>query len=79
MKRILFILTWIGIIVLIINSSAIYASQVRGVTDDTIKVGLIMDQTGPGANVSVPLTNAVRNLIRYTNEQGGVHGRKMKL
>ena len=79
MKRILFILTLVGMIVLIINSSFIYAGNTRGVTDDIIKIGLIMDQTGPGANVSVPLTNAVRNLIRYTNEQGGVHGRKMKL
>jgi branched-chain amino acid transport system substrate-binding protein len=38
-----------------------------------------MDQTGPGANVAVPLTRGVRNLVRHTNEQGGINGRKIEL
>ncbi|MEW6616114.1 MAG: ABC transporter substrate-binding protein [Thermodesulfobacteriota bacterium] len=36
------------------------AGEVRGVTDDTLKIGMISDQTGPAANVTVPLTDAVK-------------------
>ena len=56
-----------------------YAGKVRGVTDDTIKVGIILDQTGPAANAVIPLTAGLRSLFRFVNEQGGIHGRKIKL
>ncbi|MFH1625291.1 MAG: ABC transporter substrate-binding protein [Pseudomonadota bacterium] len=56
-----------------------YAGEARGVTDDTITIGVILDQTGPAANVTLPMTNAIRRLFRYVNEQGGIHGRKVKV
>ena len=56
-----------------------YAESARGVTKDTLKIGIILDQTGPAANVSAPLTNAVRRYFRYSNEQGTIHGRKVKI
>jgi branched-chain amino acid transport system substrate-binding protein len=55
------------------------AGEVRGVTDDTIKIGVILDQTGPAANVTLPMTNAIKNHFRYANEHGGIHGRKVKV
>ena len=53
--------------------------KTRGVTDNSIKIGVIMDQTGPAASTLVPLTNAIKNYTRYINEQGGVNGRQLKI
>ncbi|MEW6616772.1 MAG: ABC transporter substrate-binding protein [Thermodesulfobacteriota bacterium] len=59
-------------------SLSAYAEEARGVTDDTIKVGVILDQTGPAASVAQPPTKAIRTLFRFINDQGGIHGRKLK-
>ncbi|MDY7031593.1 MAG: ABC transporter substrate-binding protein [Thermodesulfobacteriota bacterium] len=56
-----------------------YAQSVRGVTNDTIKIGGIADHTGPIATICKPVIEAFKNYTRYTNEQGGIHGRKIKL
>ncbi|MFH2013136.1 MAG: ABC transporter substrate-binding protein [Pseudomonadota bacterium] len=67
------------IIMLFGITGSAYSDEARGVTNDTIKIGAILDQTGPVANQIVPITKGVRSLFRYTNEQGGIHGRKLKL
>ncbi|MFH2011084.1 MAG: ABC transporter substrate-binding protein [Pseudomonadota bacterium] len=72
------ILVLVVIILFGITVSA-YSARPPGVTDDTINVGLILDQTGPIANQLVPVTKALKSLFRYTNEQGGIHGRKVTL
>ncbi|MDY7031595.1 MAG: ABC transporter substrate-binding protein [Thermodesulfobacteriota bacterium] len=56
-----------------------YADSVRGVTDDTMKIGGIADHTGPIATICKPIIEAFKNYTRYTNEHGGIHGRKIKL
>ncbi|MFH2012968.1 MAG: ABC transporter substrate-binding protein [Pseudomonadota bacterium] len=56
-----------------------YSARPQGVTDDTINVGVILDQTGPISDLIVPVTKGLRSLFRYTNEQGGINGRKLKL
>lgn len=53
------------------------ASDVRGVTDKSIKIGVILDQTGPAAGITVPCTQAIRTYIRHINDNGGVHGRQL--
>ena len=55
------------------------ASDVRGVTDKSIKIGLIGDHTGPASSVAMPAIKAIKNYIKYINESGGVHGRKLKI
>lgn len=55
------------------------AEEVRGITTDTIKIGLIFDQTGPAAVNTVPMTRGIKSYVRYINDQGGIHGRKLKL
>ncbi|MDY6968195.1 MAG: ABC transporter substrate-binding protein [Spirochaetota bacterium] len=62
-----------------INTSISYASSTRGVTDSTVKIGAIFDLTGPLVTTIKPLVEAIRNVTRYENERGGIHGRKMKL
>ena len=67
----------IAIILLVVTVDS-YSAEVRGVTNDTIKIGVILDQTGPAAAEVIPLTKGLRSLFRFMNEQGGIHGRKLK-
>ncbi|KAF0117297.1 MAG: amino acid/amide ABC transporter substrate-binding protein HAAT family, partial [bacterium] len=55
------------------------AEEAKGVTKDTIRLGAIIDMTGPVTQMTVPLVQATRNYIRHINEQGGINGRKIKL
>lgn len=55
------------------------ASDVRGVTSDTIKIGLSTAMTGPGASLGVQFAQAIRTKIKYTNDNGGVNGRQLDL
>ncbi|MFH1623883.1 MAG: ABC transporter substrate-binding protein, partial [Pseudomonadota bacterium] len=56
-----------------------YAEKVRGVSDDIIRIGVIVDQTGPGCSVTVPMTEATRVYFKHINDQGGVNGRKVEI
>jgi len=51
----------------------------RGVTDDTIKLGLILVKTGPVATLGLPDGYGMVDYMNYLNEQGGVHGRKVEV
>ena len=61
----------------ILNVHSVNA-EVRGVTDTTIKIGAMGDITGPGADVYEYVVPAWRTYIKYINDQGGIHGRKLK-
>ena len=56
-----------------------HANEGRGVTDTTIKIGGIADHTGPVATICTPIIEALKNYTRHINDQGGIHGRKIKL
>ncbi|MDY7033672.1 MAG: ABC transporter substrate-binding protein [Thermodesulfobacteriota bacterium] len=56
-----------------------YAVSVRGVTNETIKVGAIFDQTGPIASLGIVVSESLRTYARHINEHGGIHGRKFKI
>ena len=57
-----------------------FAEPIRGGTDTTIKIGAIMDLTGPIAgDTTGPITEGIRNYTRYMNDNGGILGRKLKL
>lgn len=51
----------------------------RGVTKDTIKLGMIMVKTGPVAMLGLPYGNGHVDYFNYINDQGGVNGRKIEL
>lgn len=56
------------------------SESVRGVTETIIKLGAIIDQTGPAAgDVGLPVTEALKIYTRYINDKGGIFGRKVKL
>lgn len=54
------------------------AAEIRGVSKDTIAVGIIVDQSGPAA-AAVTYADAAKNYFRYVNDHGGIHGRKIRL
>ena len=53
-------------------------STVQGVTDKEILVGTLGPQTGPAAAFDT-IRKGLDSYIKYVNENGGVHGRQIKL
>lgn len=78
MKRNLFLTAIMGICMISLGLHAGEAySAGRGVTDDTIKMGLILTKTGPVAALGNSHSQGIKDYFRYVNESGGVHGRKI--
>lgn len=78
-SKLLFACPFVALIMTLLLSTSVYPESVRGVTDATIKIGGILDQTGPVAgDITVPITKAFRNYIRFVNDNGGIFGRKIK-
>ncbi len=55
------------------------AQDLRGITSDSIKVGIIADTTGVVADYGRHLLMGVSDYLKYINEKGGIHGRKLIL
>ncbi|MBU2549790.1 MAG: ABC transporter substrate-binding protein [Proteobacteria bacterium] len=71
---------WIGLAVLMLVvglSSGSWAEP--GVTDKEIKLGAIMDLSGPIAFMGKGIAGGQSTYYKYINDQGGVHGRKINL
>ncbi|MFH1350600.1 MAG: ABC transporter substrate-binding protein [Pseudomonadota bacterium] len=67
----------IGALCLMANGS--WAAEVRGVTDTSVKVACLVDFTGPGKFAGPPLSMGAQTFIKYVNDQGPIHGRKIDL
>ena len=52
--------------------------QERGVTKDTIKIGMILVKTGPVAALGLPDGWGIQDAFTEANEQGGINGRKIE-
>jgi branched-chain amino acid transport system substrate-binding protein len=59
--------------------SAVAAAQQQGVSKDEIRVGSIQDLSGPIAGYGKQARNGMQLRVDEVNEQGGIHGRKLKL
>ena len=77
MKRIIYV-PLVTVIILISSALHIQAGEDIGVTKDRVKIGGLVDFTGPLAETYVPLIEAARTYFRSVNDRGGVHGRKIK-
>ena len=64
---------------ILLTDSAVYGGNKSGITDKLVKIGVIGDLTGPAANVGTESSAATRELFKYVNDQGGIHGRKLKV
>ena len=77
MKSILVVMLLVSI--LFISNFNSQAEEVRGVSDNTIKLGYILDITGPAAAVTVPMSKAFRDYFKHVSDEGGINGRKVKI
>ncbi|MDY7033294.1 MAG: ABC transporter substrate-binding protein [Thermodesulfobacteriota bacterium] len=76
-RHLLFLFILTSILLLLIISTG-YSKEVRGVTEDTIKIGIMVTLTGPAADEARWLYEAEKNFYRNINDTGGIHGRKIK-
>jgi branched-chain amino acid transport system substrate-binding protein len=68
------------ILALVIAISIPWAhAQTQGVTKNEIVIGTIQDLSGPAASYGKWMRNGLQLRIDEVNEQGGIHGRKVKL
>ncbi|MFC1883313.1 ABC transporter substrate-binding protein [Thermodesulfobacteriota bacterium] len=65
------------ILVLFIMPS--YLAAETGVTDKEVVIGVIEPLTGPAAGWGVPIAAGIQGWADYINENGGIHGRKIKI
>ena len=77
MKMLFMILSITFLVIVMYNPTR--SAEPRGVSDATVKIGIIMDQTGPAAEMGIPYTKGVKNYFRYINDVGGINGRKIKV
>ena len=75
----LFLVCVVSLILTLIFSQASFSGNVRGVTDTSIKIGGIVDLTGPMAGQARLLAESWRNYFKDINEHGGINGKKVKL
>ena len=54
-------------------------AQQQGVTKDEILIGTIQDMSGPLAGYGKAVRNGMQLRIDELNEQGAIHGRKLRL
>ena len=67
------------VITLHLGSLSVYAKEVRGVTDNLVKLAVSADLTGPAATESLMMTSGFKTYFRYINDQGGINGRKVEV
>jgi branched-chain amino acid transport system substrate-binding protein len=65
-------------VAMVIILSAGFAYAETGVTQDTIKVGVISDLTGPAAIGGIGMADGITSFFNELNEKGGIHGRKVQ-
>jgi len=66
-------------VTLLLSGTVGYAKEARGVTNDTIKYGIVCDMTGPVARQSQEHMRGFKNCLLNANDQGGIHGRNFKI
>ena len=79
MKRKGLLISSIFFVILLFIGRNVRASEVRGVTDNSIKVATIAPVTGPAGSLGLLWVEATKNYIRYVNDNGGVNGRQLDL
>jgi len=80
MNKRVFIAVLLSFFLVVIGAlgTSMAGSKVPGVTNDRIIIGSISPLTGKIAMVGVAIANGAKDYFDYINEQGGIHGRKIK-
>ncbi|MFH1350767.1 MAG: ABC transporter substrate-binding protein [Pseudomonadota bacterium] len=78
MKKIKF--GWIMVMVILTGIFSISAAGAEvGVTDNSIKIGTVVDTTGPLTFFGTSIKASIEAYFKEINAKGGVHGRKLEL
>ena len=77
MKRTLELTGFIFLLFLFLFIGSVQAEI--GVTDDTVKIGVISDLTGPTAIGGIGMADAITSYFKEVNAAGGIHGRKVEV
>ena len=64
---------------LLVAGSATTWAQTQGVSKNEIVIGTIQDLSGPVAAYGKHARNGMQLRVDEINEQGGIHGRKLRL
>ncbi len=69
----------VGVFLVGLGGLSIAQDEVPGVTDDTIKLGSFIAQSGAVAPIGIPVLHGAQAWYKFVNDQwGGVHGRKIE-
>jgi branched-chain amino acid transport system substrate-binding protein len=55
------------------------AQRVPGVTADTVTLGMPVAMSGPVSTIGIPLARGAEAYFKWVNDQGGIHGRRIRL
>ena len=77
--QVVIITGFILLLSLSLGRNTVYCKEARQVKGDVLKIGAIIDLTGPTSNVGVVMVEAYKNFVRNFNDNGGLYGRKIKL
>ena len=79
MKRRIFVINLLIAAMMFACVYSAHAADVRGVTPTEIKLACLVDFSGPGKFAGPILALGAKAYVQYINDQGGIHGRKIKL
>ncbi|MDY7037424.1 MAG: ABC transporter substrate-binding protein, partial [Thermodesulfobacteriota bacterium] len=79
MKRVKAMMGFLIFFILGVSIVASEAADIQAFTDREIKLGLIMAMSGPMAPSGAAMNLSIKDYLRHVNEEGGIHGRKIKL
>ncbi len=79
MKRVKGISLYLAIGLFLFSAGLANAQDLRGITSDGVKVGIITDTTGVVADYGRHLLMGVSDYLKFINEKGGIHGRRINL
>ena len=68
----------IAFVLCLVLPGILFAGEVPGLTDNEVVIGVTVPLTGPAASWG-SLGYGVKGWAEYVNDQGGVHGRKIKV
>jgi len=71
-----FYIAAVCIILLVSSGSYLYGGQTTGLTDKSIKIGSLVDLTGPSSFLGRGANVGAESYFKYLNDNGGVNGRK---
>lgn len=69
----------IVVLLSLLGTATVAQTQERGITPTEVVIGTSQPLTGGAAFWGIPVTGGMDAWIRFINDQGGIHGRKLRL